>query len=77
MTEEFYNALQKVFERLPDLPTRRDIATITGLIAAQTLSNRDAKNRGIKGKHEVGGIVRYPKEEVIVWLTDYCNKKKK
>ncbi|MFI3270968.1 MAG: hypothetical protein R3Y11_02540 [Pseudomonadota bacterium] len=78
MTNEISEDLLKIFERIPDYPTRQDIADATGLIAAQTLANRDAgdEGSGIPGGTIVGRVIRYPKKEVVTWLIDYCNKKK-
>lgn len=77
MTHQISEDLQKIFDRLPDLPSRREIAECTGIIAAQTLANQDSEGTGIQGGFPVGRVIRYPKREVIAWLIDYCNKKKK
>ena len=62
--------LKSVEDRLPDRPSRRELADVTKLFSPRTLANMDAAGKGIGGML-YGKRVLYEKSAVLVWLRQY------
>ncbi len=57
-----------LYENLPPLCTRYQIAQQSNLVAVGTIANRDSQKRGIPGKKQAGKKIVYPRLEAVKWL---------
>ena len=67
---------QEIFDLLPPLASRKQIASITGLVAAGTIANHDCIGTGPKGSITVAKRTVYPRLEAVKWLMSLEKKSK-
>ncbi len=66
---------QELSRQWPPYMNRKQVADASGgVVAAQTLANKDSKGIGIGGKRVIGKRVCYPKHEVLTWLETFTGE---